>query len=67
MLAPIPAHRRKKNMFITEVNKVGLEIPVTETVIFKNGKLNCIIMNNKLGRVYANYNVKDISLHRIRL
>lgn len=47
--------------------EVGLDICVTDTAIFRNGKLKCIVMNNKQGRIFANFNVKNISLHRIRL
>ena len=47
--------------------EVGLDISITDTAIFKQGKLKWVVMKNKHGRVFANYNVKNISLHRIRL
>ena len=81
MLAPPPirrsgshrllyANKNKSNVRSSSQNKskeVGLDICVTDTAIFRKGKLRCIVMNNKQGRIFANYNIKNISLHRIRL
>ena len=49
------------------VKEVGLSISITDHAIFCQGKLKWVIMTNKHGIVQANYNVKNISLHRIRL
>ena len=67
MLGPVPKHRRKRGFTIPEKNRVGLDISVPETVMFKNGKIKSIITTNKHGRVNINHNVKDVSLHKVRL
>lgn len=46
--------------------KEGLELTIPETFIFRKGKLKCIITTNKSGKIWVNYNIKDISYLKIR-
>ena len=51
MMAPVPKHQKDKGIFISPTNKLGLEVSITETAIFRQGRLHCVVRNNKNGRI----------------